>query len=115
MEGGVAGGVPPHKGGRLRPTAQLQWLVISGQLSVSPLASGAGAQTFGQAACVGYEVGQRPQVLLIFAVAVFLFGRLEQHGHAVPAQIVEDVAEAFYAHKSFADVRVPVFAAAVII
>ena len=27
--GGVAGAEPPHKGGRLRPTAQLQWLVVS--------------------------------------------------------------------------------------
>ncbi len=31
--GGVAGAEPPHKGGRLRPTAQLQWSVVSGQWS----------------------------------------------------------------------------------
>ncbi len=33
LAGGVAGAEPPHKGGRLRPTAQLQWSVVSGQWS----------------------------------------------------------------------------------
>ena len=28
--GGVAGAEPPHKGGRLRPTAQMQWSAVSG-------------------------------------------------------------------------------------
>ena len=31
--GGVAGAEPPHKGGRLRPTAQLQWSAVSVQWS----------------------------------------------------------------------------------
>ncbi|MCY4079391.1 MAG: hypothetical protein OXF54_04055, partial [Caldilineaceae bacterium] len=29
LAGGVAGAEPPHKGGRLRPTAQLQQSVVS--------------------------------------------------------------------------------------
>ena len=41
--GGVAGAEPPHKGGRLRPTAQncsSQWSVIGGQRRRAPFIAG---------------------------------------------------------------------------